>query len=154
MNDDLLQSLAINFPALMAKSTIEDIDTLPGWDNIITAMCETICIDYNTARLNYLDAKLHNSTYNGKYDCTYVETLSIKLRSEEDKLPILSAIKDRFAGITVHYIHTTSAEYEAKTQAVVDMAKYLSHRTCMVCGLAASNNYMQMKTLCAVHINN
>ena len=125
-SEECFEDLAKSYPELIEKSQCdESLGVDVGWFNIIDALCGSICQPLTTAKSRLKAAIEYPRNENGKYIAECTE----RYNKELEALPIITTIKEKFAGLRVYVENSND-----RVDALIGMASLLARHTCEVCG--------------------
>lgn len=142
--ENFYESLHINYPKMMQKSSIRNLEIRAGWIHLIDALCKQLYSSYERAE-NRLAYALKSSDINKGQET--IDELQSSVQYEEQYLPSLLQIKEKFGRLQIY-----ANVFKESHAECISLVQELSSTTCEECGargILRSSNWL--RTLCDSH---
>lgn len=142
--DNFYESLHMNYPKMMQRSSLRGLEIHAGWLFLIDALCKQLYSSYERAEAHVA----HHLKYTGSNaDPTALKKLEELMEYEESHLPVLLQIKEKFGGLRIYATVFKDSQSEC-----ISLTEEIASVTCEDCGARGtlrSGNWL--RTLCDTH---
>lgn len=148
MSPELDKKLCDKYPELFVNRHASETETAMCWGFEVEDGWYPL-IDFLCAKLMYPVTVLRSRIADGRYEGEALEEIKKELAEAEKYIPVVSQVKEKFAGLRFYVESWTDEQYR-----MISFVEDLSYHVCEECG--TMDNVMVyhrswMKTLCPVH---